>query len=75
MQAPSAPASAHDLQVPVQAVPQQIPCSQKPELHWAGAVQVAPGGSSPQLVPLQVLGDAQSAVVPQVVRQAPEPHA
>jgi len=55
---------------------QQMPCSQKPELHWAGAVQVTPMGSRPQLVPVQVLGDAQSAVVPQVVRQAPlVPHA
>ena len=75
MHAPSAPASAHDMQVPVQAPPQQIPCSQKPELHWAGALQVAPRGSSPQLVPLQVLGDAQSAVVAHVVRQVPEPQA
>lgn len=75
MHAPSAPATAHERQVPVQAPPQQIPCSQKPELHIAGALQVAPRGKRPQLVPLQVLGDAQSAVVAQVVRQAPAPHA
>jgi hypothetical protein len=72
---PSVPAMAQERQVPVQALPQQIPCSQKPELHWAGVVQVAPTGSSPQLAPLHVLGDAQSAVVAQVVRQAPVPHA
>ena len=72
---PRVPATAHERQVPVQAPMQQTPCSQNPELHWAGAVQVAPIGSRPQLMPLQVLGDAQSAVVVQVVRQAPVPHA
>jgi len=75
VQVPGVPASAHDRQVPVQAPPQQTPCSQNPELHWAGAVQVAPIGSRPQLVPVQVLGDAQSAVVAQVVLQAALPHA
>jgi hypothetical protein len=65
------PATAHERQVPVQAPMQQTPCSQKPELHCAGALQVDPTGSRPQLVPVQVLGDAQSAVVVQVVRQAP----
>ena len=76
LHAPRLPATAHDRQVPVQEPPQQTPCSQKPELHMAAALQVAPSGSSPQLVPEQVLGDAQSAVVPQVVRQTPAvPHA
>jgi len=75
LQAPRLPATAHDRQVPVQVPPQQTPCSQKPELHWAGAAQLAPRGSSPQLLALQVLGDAQSAVVAQVVRQTPVPHA
>ena len=73
--APRVPATAHERQVPVQAVRQQIPCSQNPELHWPGAVQVAPGGSRPQLPPVQVFGDAQSAVVPQVFRHTPLPHA
>ena len=71
VQVPSVPATAHDRHVPVQAPMQQKPCSQKPVLHWAGAVQATPTGSRPQLVPEQVFGDAQSAVVPQVVRQAP----
>jgi hypothetical protein len=72
---PSEPATAHDRQVPVQAPMQQTPCWQEPELHWAGVVQVAPRGSRPQLVPVQVFGDAQSAVVLQVVRHMPVPHA
>ena len=73
---PSVPATAHERHVPVQVVRQQTPCSQRPELHWAGAVQVAPGGSRPQLPLLHVFGDAQSAVVPQVMRHAPPvPHA
>jgi len=74
-QVPSAPATAQERQVPVQAPVQQIPCSQNPELHWAGAVQAALIGSRPQLVPEQVFGEAQSAVVPQVVRHAPLPQA
>jgi hypothetical protein len=73
---PSVPATPHERQVPVHAPMQQKPCSQKPELHWAGAVQAALIGNRPQLVPVQVLGAAQSAVVPQVVRQRPlVPHA
>jgi hypothetical protein len=73
---PGVPATAHERQVPVQAVKQQTPCSQNPELHWAGAVHVAPGGRRPQLPLLQVFGEAQSAVVPQVFRHAPPvPHA
>jgi len=34
----------------VQAVAQQIPCSQNPEMQSAVAVQVPPGGFFPQLV-------------------------
>ena len=49
---------------------QQTPCSQKPDLHWAAVVQVAPGGSLPQLDPTQAFGDAQSALLAQSVRQA-----
>jgi hypothetical protein len=72
---PRVPAMPHDLHVPVQEPPQQKPCSQNPELHCAGAVQAAPIGSRPQLVPLHVLGDAQSAVVEHVVLHAVVPHA
>jgi hypothetical protein len=72
---PSVPGMAHERHVPVHAVRQHVPCSQNPELHCAAPVHVAPGGSRPQLLPVQVFGDAQSAVVPHVVRHAPVPHA
>ena len=55
----------------MQALPQQIPCSQKPDWHSAAAPQVAPADFLPQLPPLQVLGALQSALVEHVVRQAP----
>jgi hypothetical protein len=72
---PRLPATAQDRQVPVQGPSQQIPCAQLPELHSAFPAQVAPIGFRPQLVPLQVLGGAQSALVEQVSRQAPLPQA
>jgi hypothetical protein len=60
----------------LQAVEQQTPCAQKPELHIAGAVQAAPFGSLPQLMLTQLFGDTQSAaVLVQVVLHAvAEPH-
>jgi hypothetical protein len=70
-QVPSVPVSAHDRQVPVHAVPQQIPCSQNPELHSPAAAQVAPIGFLPQLPVMQVLGALQSPLTVQVVRQVP----
>lgn len=72
---PSEPGTAHDWQVPAHSVPQQTPCAQIPELHCIPVLHVAPGGSRPQLPLTQVFGDAQSAVVVHVVRQAPLPHA
>jgi hypothetical protein len=74
-QLPSVPAMAQDRQVPVQVVAQQMPWAQTFELHSVSARQEAPIGALPQLMPVQTLGVAQSAVVPQVVRQAPEPQA
>jgi hypothetical protein len=47
-QVPSFPATAHELQVPVQAVPQQMPCWQKPCWHSLAAAQVEPSGLLPQ---------------------------
>jgi len=68
---PIDPVSAHDWQVPVQAVAQQNPCAQKFELHSAAAPHAAPMGFLPQLMAaLQVLGDVQSADVAQLVLQA-----
>jgi hypothetical protein len=72
-QVPTVPVSAHDLQMPAQAVAQQTPCSQKPELHSPAAPQVAPIGFLPQLPARQVFGLVQSEVDPQVVLQAPVP--
>jgi hypothetical protein len=72
---PSVPVRPHDRQMPTQAVAQQTPCSQNPELHSPAAPHVAPIGFLPQLVPLQVFGLLQSADDPQVVRQVPAaPH-
>jgi len=70
-QVPSAVASAHVLHVPVHAVSQQRPCAQKPELHSAAAVHVAPIGLSEHVVPLQMFGDTQCASVEHVLRQMP----
>ena len=61
--------------MPVQAPLQQTPWAQMPELHSPLPAHAAPSGFRPQLPPLQTLGDAQSALVVQVVRQAPVPHA
>jgi hypothetical protein len=73
--APGVPTSAHDRQVPVQAVAQQIPCSQKAELHSPAPPQAAPSGLRPQLPVLHTLGDAQSVLVVQVILHAPVPQA
>ncbi len=70
LQVPAVPGRAQDRQVPSQVVPQQVPCSQKPELHSPAAVHAEPSGFLPQLPFTQVLGAAQSASVAHVVRQA-----
>lgn len=67
---PTEPVREHDWQVPVQALAQQTPCAQKPELHSTAVAHVPPMGFLPQLMLLQLLGEVQSAVVAQVVRQA-----
>ena len=75
MQLPALPDSAQDLQLPVQAVPQQTPCAQNPELHSALSPQVPPSGFLPQLFITHVLGAMQSASAVQVVRHWPlSPH-
>ena len=53
--------SAHDLQMPVQAVWQQTPCSQKLERHSFLLMQIAPFALRPQKPPVQTAGDWQSA--------------
>jgi hypothetical protein len=67
---PGEPASAQELQLVVQALEQQTFCAQNPELHWAVVVQAVPFESFPQLAAAQVLGAAQSVLMPQVVLQA-----
>jgi hypothetical protein len=71
VQAPWLPVNPQDWQVPVQAELQQKPCAQNPELQLAAAVHAAPIGSLPQLEAVQTLGDTQSVLPPQVMRQAP----
>lgn len=71
MQLPALPLSPQDLQVPVQAVAQQAPCAQMPELQSASAPQLAPIGFLPQLPLLQVFGAMQSASAVQVVLHWP----
>ena len=73
LQRPRDAESAHDLQIPVQAVWQQTPCSQKFERHSALLVQMAPGGLRPQRPFAQVAGDRQSASAVQVALQAAVP--
>lgn len=68
------PASAHDWHVPVQALPQHTPCAQNPDKHSAAAAHAAPGPFFTQLVPMQVNGAVQSAVVAHDVLHAPVPH-
>jgi hypothetical protein len=68
------PGSAHDLQVPPQALPQHTPCSQKPDAHSGAVVQATPMPLSTQALPLQVAGDthwAGVAVGEQLVLQTP----
>jgi hypothetical protein len=72
---PTLAGTAHDLQVPVQAVPQQTPCSQKLELHSAALPQVAPIGFLPQLPVTQLFGGRQSRSAAQIVLHFPSlPH-
>jgi hypothetical protein len=75
VQVPRLPGTAHDRQVPVQVVAQQIPCWQIWELQSSFEPQVAPIGALPQLLLVQTLPALQSASPLQVVRQAPAlPH-
>jgi hypothetical protein len=61
VQVPALPASAHDMQVPVQALVQQTPCWQRPEAHSEALEHGLPGVLSAQAPELQTLGETQSA--------------
>ncbi len=71
VQVPTVPDRLQELQVPAQALLQQTPCAQNPELHMAADVHGWPIASLPQLVPVQLAGEVQSVLVVQVVLQAP----
>jgi hypothetical protein len=77
VQVPAAPdsESAHDMQVPVQAVAQQTPCAQMPLLHSPPAAQMAPLGLGPHEPFVQKFPGAQSPSVTQVALQALVPQA
>jgi hypothetical protein len=73
-QVPPVPESAHDMQLPRQAVWQQTPCSQKALAHSLAAPHALPRGLRPQLLAVQTLPAVQSAPVEQVARQLEPPH-
>jgi hypothetical protein len=68
-QVPAVPARLHDWQIPLHAVVQHAPSSQKPELHSSAVVHAPPSGFLPQLELMQVFGAAQSASFAQTVWQ------
>jgi hypothetical protein len=72
---PTVPLSAHDWQVPAQAVAQQKPCSQNPVMHSEGAPQAIPVGFFVQAPATQTLGAVQSASAVHEVLQTLPPHA
>jgi hypothetical protein len=72
-QVPAVAASAHERQVPVQAVRQQTPCAQNPVVHSCPSAQVAPGGLRPQEPPVHTAGAAQSASAVQVALHTEAP--
>jgi hypothetical protein len=61
------------LHVPVQAVLQQTPWAQMPELQSSGPAHFPPSGRLPQLPLLHEFGGVQSASTLQVVLHAPVP--
>jgi hypothetical protein len=61
------------MQVPVQAVPQQTPCAQRPLWHSVACWQTAPMGLRPHEPALQYWPAAQSASAVQADSQAPAP--
>jgi hypothetical protein len=76
VQVPTVPDSAHELQVVLQALLQQTPCAQNPELHIAAAEQGDPIDSFPQVPTVwpdgmvQEAGEVQSVASVQLVLQA-----
>jgi hypothetical protein len=69
-QTPWDPLTSHASQLPPQALLQQNPSTQKPELHSAALEQVAPFGFFPQDMFTQVFGATQSPDVLHAVAHA-----
>ena len=61
VQVPIVPDSAHDRHALAQAVAQQTPCAQLPDMHSAPAEQNAPFGFRPHELPAHTLPDEQFA--------------
>jgi len=61
VQVPIVPDSAHDRHALAQAVAQQTPCAQLPDMHSPPAEQNAPGGFRPQELPTHTLPGEQFA--------------
>jgi len=61
VQVPIEPDSAHDRHALAQAVEQQTPCAQFPDVHSARSEQNAPGGFRPHELPTQTLPVEQFA--------------
>jgi hypothetical protein len=71
---PSELCSAHDLQVPLQALSQHTPCAQKPLPHSSAPAQVWPRPLRPHDPLAHTAGAAQSASEAQVALQTAAPH-
>jgi hypothetical protein len=68
-------AAEHAVQAPVQAVLQQNPSTQLPEVHWLAAVHAVPFAAfAVQVVPEQKSPEMQSVSAAQLVLQAVAPH-
>ena len=61
VQVPIVPDSAHDRHALAQAVAQQTPCAQLPDMHSARSEQNAPGGFRPHELPTHTLPGEQFA--------------
>jgi hypothetical protein len=74
-QVPMAPASAHDLQAPAQAVAQQTPCAQTPEPHSRAVEQNEPMGFGPHELCSHTFGSTHWASTVQALKQRVPLHA
>jgi hypothetical protein len=71
VQVPTEPGSVQEVQVPVQALLQQTPLTQKPDRQAFPVAQGCPRFSLPQLPAAQVAGAVQSVLAVQVMLQVP----